>query len=68
MNHINMSLLIKLVILIGVPILYYGFGARQNIVIDLLWFYVFAMLSKDFIMKVVLKKRYCSIEEPPSSK
>jgi len=68
MNHINMSLYIRLIILIGVPVLYYVFHARQNIIIDVLWLYAFAMLSKDFIMKVILKKKYCSIDKPPSSK
>ena len=52
---------IKWIIFIGLPILYYGLEYKQNIIMDVLWVYCFALITKDFIMRVVLKKRYCDI-------
>jgi Zn-dependent protease len=53
---------IKWLIFIGLPILYYGLDYKQNVIMDVLWVYCFALITKDFIMRVVLKKRYCDIE------
>ena len=53
---------VKWFIFIGLPILYYGLDYKQNIVMDLLWVYCFALITKDFIMRVVLKKKYCDID------
>ena len=53
---------IKWIIFIGLPILYYGLEYKQNIIMDVLWVYCFALITKDFIMRVVLKKRYCDID------
>jgi hypothetical protein len=53
---------IKWVIFIGLPILYYGLEYKQNIIMDILWVYCFALITKDFIMRVILKKRYCNID------
>ena len=53
---------IKWLIFIGLPILYYGLDYKQNIIMDVLWVYCFALITKDFIMRVVLKKRYCDID------
>ena len=53
---------IKWLVFIGLPILYYGLDYKQNIIMDILWVYCFALITKDFIMRVVSKKRYCDIE------
>ena len=53
---------IKWIIFIGLPILYFGLDYKQNIIIDILWVYCFALITKDFIMRVVLKKKYCDID------
>jgi hypothetical protein len=53
---------VKWVIFIGLPILYYGLEYKQNVIMDILWVYCFALITKDFIMRVVLKKRYCNID------
>jgi len=53
---------VKWLIFIGLPILYYGLDYKQNIIMDVLWVYCFALISKDFIMRVVLKKKYCDID------
>ncbi|SFV60950.1 hypothetical protein MNB_SV-12-1172 [hydrothermal vent metagenome] len=49
---------IKWFIFIGLPILYYGLDYKQNVIMDILWVYCFALITKDFIMRVVLKKKY----------
>ncbi len=53
---------VKWLIFIGLPILYYGLDYKQNMIMDILWVYCFALISKDFIMRVVLKKKYCDID------
>ena len=53
---------VKWFIFIGLPILYYGLDYKQNTIMDLLWVYSFALITKDFITRVVLKKKYCEIE------
>ena len=53
---------VKWIIFIGLPILYYGLEYKQNVIMDILWVYCFALITKDFIMRVVLKKRYCDID------
>ena len=57
---------IKWLIFIGLPILYYGLDYKQNMIMDVLWVYCFALITKDFIMRVVLKKKYCDIEVKPN--
>ena len=53
---------VKWIIFIGLPILYFGLDYKQNIIMDVLWVYCFALITKDFIMRVVLKKKYCDID------
>ncbi len=53
---------VKWIIFIGLPILYYGLDYKQNIIMDVLWVYCFALITKDFIMRVILKKKYCEID------
>ena len=49
---------VKWLIFIGLPILYYGLDYKQNMIMNFLWFYCFALIIKDFLMIVILKKRY----------
>jgi hypothetical protein len=49
----------KYIILIGWPVLLYGLEYKPNIYMDMLWVYCLALMTKDFIMKFVLKRRYC---------
>ncbi len=53
---------VKWIIFIGLPILYYGLDYKQNTIMDVLWVYCFALITKDFIMRVVLKKKYCEVD------
>lgn len=58
----------KYIILIGWPLLLYGFGYEPNIIMDLLWVYSLALMTKDFILKFVLKKKYCNTKACRSEK
>ncbi len=49
----------KYIILIGWPLLLYGLEYKPNIIMDILWVYSLALLTKDLILKFVLKKKYC---------
>ena len=49
----------KYPILIGWPLLRFGLDYPDNIYIDILWLYCFALMIKDIIYKFVLKKSYC---------
>ena len=53
---------IKWFIFLGLPILYLALDYKQNIIMDLLWVYCFALITKDFIVRVILKKKYCDID------
>jgi len=53
---------VKWLIFIGLPILYYGLDYKQNTIMDVLWVYCFALITKDFIMIFVLKKKYCEVD------
>jgi len=52
----------KYIILIGWPILLYGLEYKPNMIMDLLWVYCLALMTKDFIVRVILKKKYCTID------
>jgi len=52
----------KYLLFLGVPLFYYGVGIQENILLDIAWVYAFAQLTKDFIMKVLLKEKYCEID------
>jgi hypothetical protein len=52
----------KWFIFIGLPILYYGLDYKQNSIMNILWGYCFILIIKDFIVRVILKKKYCDIE------
>lgn len=49
----------KYIILMGWPLLLYGLEYKPNIIMDILWVYCLALVTKDFIVKFVLKKNYC---------
>jgi hypothetical protein len=49
----------KYIILIGWPLLLYGLEYKPNIILDILWVYSLALVTKDIIFKFVLKKSYC---------
>ncbi|WP_415406543.1 hypothetical protein ACLHDG_12325 [Sulfurovum sp. CS9] len=52
----------KYIILIGWPLLLYGLEYKPNIIMDLLWVYCLALMTKDLIHKFIFKKRYCDID------
>ena len=52
----------KYIILIGWPLLFYGLEYKPNIIMDLLWVYSLALMTKDIIVRFVLKKKYCDID------
>lgn len=58
----------KYIIIFGWPILIFGLDYKPNIIMDLLWVYSFALITKDFIMKFVLKKKYCNINNDTDCK
>ena len=49
---------IKWLVFIGLPLLYYGLDYKHNTVMDILWLYCAALILKDFIFAVVLKKKH----------
>ncbi|MCK5855115.1 MAG: hypothetical protein KAG56_07830 [Sulfurovaceae bacterium] len=49
---------IKWLIVIGLPILYFELDYSSNMVMNLLWFYSFGLILKDFVYMVILKKKY----------
>jgi len=48
----------KWLILIGLPILYFGLDYKSNLTMNILWFYSLGLVIKDFIYLVILKKKY----------
>ena len=51
----------KYIILIGWPILLFGLDYKPNIIMDLLWVFCLALMTKDLIHRFVFKRRYCDI-------
>jgi len=54
--------ILKWGLFILIPILYIFVNIEQNIIIDFLWIIAFGQITKEFITKVILKKRYCDIK------
>ena len=50
---------IKYFILIGYPILAYGLDYTPTLLMDILWVYCLALMTKDILLKFVLKRSYC---------
>jgi len=48
----------KWLILIGLPILYFGLEYDTNITMNILWWYSLALVVKDFVYLVILKRKY----------
>jgi accessory gene regulator protein AgrB len=48
----------KWLIVIGVALLYFGLDYKFNIIMAILWLFSLALIIKDFIYLVVLKKKY----------
>ena len=48
----------KWIIVIGLPILYFGLDYSSNLTMNILWFYSLGLIVKDFVYLVILKKRY----------
>ena len=48
----------KWLIVIGLPILYFGLDYSYNTIMNILWFFSFGLIVKDFIYLVILKKKY----------
>ena len=49
----------KYIILVGWPLLLYGLEYKPNIIMDVLWVFCLALMTKDIIFKFVLKRSYC---------
>ena len=58
----------KYIILIGWPVLLFGLDYRPNIIMDLLWVFCLALMTKDLIHRFVFKKRYCDINTDRNTK
>jgi hypothetical protein len=48
----------KWLIVLGLPLLYFGLDYGSNMVMNILWWYSFGLIAKDFIYMVILKKKY----------
>ena len=48
----------KWLIVIGLPLLYFGLEYKSNIIMNIVWFFSLALIIKDFIYLFVLKKKY----------
>jgi len=48
----------KWLILIGLPLLYFGLEDDSNRTMNILWWYSLALVVKDFIYLVILKRKY----------
>jgi hypothetical protein len=58
----------KYIILIGWPVLLFGLDYKPNIIMDLLWVFCLALMTKDLIHRFVFKKRYCDINTDRNTK
>ena len=48
----------KWLIVLGLPLLYFGLDYKSNGIMNLLWLFSLFLIIKDFIYLVVLKKKY----------
>jgi len=58
----------KYIILIGWPVLLYGLEYKPNIIMDLLWVFCLALMTKDLIHRFIFKRRYCDINSNSTKK
>lgn len=71
MNYPTKELLLiftKLLLFIGIPVLYYLFDYPPNTLMDITWVISFAMLTKDVILKLFLRRKYCDINIEETTK
>ena len=48
----------KWLIVLGLPLLYFGLDYKSNMVMNILWVISLGLIVKDFIYLVVLKRKY----------
>ncbi len=48
----------KWLVLLGLPILYFGLDYKSNTIMNILWIFSLALVIKDFIYLIILKKKY----------
>jgi hypothetical protein len=48
----------KWLIVIGLPLLYFGLDYKSNTIMNLLWGYSFLLILKDFIYIIIFRKKY----------
>jgi len=48
----------KWLIVLGLPLLYFGLDYKSNMVMNVLWVISFGLIVKDFVWLVVLKRKY----------
>ncbi len=51
---------IKYFVLIGYPFLIFGLDYTPTLLMDILWIYCLALMTKDLLFRFVLKKSYCN--------
>jgi len=62
MNISKILFVIQIILIFCIPFLYMILKIEPNMILDLLWIISFAQLTKEFIVKIVLKKRYCKLK------
>ena len=48
----------KWLIVIGLPLLYFGLDYKSNTVMNVLWVYSMVLIIKDFVYLTLLKRKY----------
>ena len=48
----------KWLIVLGLPLLYFGLDYKSNMVMNILWVISLGLIVKDFVYLVVLKRKY----------
>jgi len=48
----------KWLIVIGLPLLYFGLDYKSNTIMNILWVYSFLLILKDFIYIIIFRKKY----------
>ena len=48
----------KWLIVIGLPLLYFGLDYKSNMIMNISWIYSLSLIIKDFIYLVLLKQKY----------
>ena len=48
----------KWLIVLGLPLLYFGLDYKSNMVMNILWVVSLGLIVKDFVYLVILKRKY----------